>query len=160
MAIRADTFRCGVRFDPSIGPSGPNYAMGGETELALRLGRQGHKAWHVQTAVVEHFVRRYQMDMTWVSERAVRFGRGVYRLQNRAEPEASTPRALPLLLKMLRRHWRMMKAQLASDERALCLARWDLNYLRGQVLEARAGHLGQVGSRTGRSRRAPRETHI
>lgn len=41
MAIRTSVFQSGVRLDPSIGPRGSNYPMGSETELTLRLDRQG-----------------------------------------------------------------------------------------------------------------------
>jgi glycosyltransferase involved in cell wall biosynthesis len=57
MAIRAEVFNGGARFDASIGPRGADYPMGSETELLQRLKRQGHKAWHVQEAVIEHFIR-------------------------------------------------------------------------------------------------------
>src|SRR5208337_3538308 len=76
LAIRAEVFKGGLRFNTSIGPRGNNYPMGSETELVRGLGRQGHKAWHVRDAVVEHFVRKDQMDKSWVLGRAIRFGRG------------------------------------------------------------------------------------
>ena len=43
MAIRADVFRNGTRFDPSLGP-GTGCSLGDETELVQRVARQGHKA--------------------------------------------------------------------------------------------------------------------
>ena len=60
MAIRSNIFQSGIRFDSSIGPCGPSYPMGSETEILLRLGRQGNKSWHVSQATVEHFVRKPQ----------------------------------------------------------------------------------------------------
>ena len=80
MAIRSSVFQSGNRFDSSIGPCGSSYPMGSETEFALRLARQGHKAWYVPNAVVEHFIRAEQLKKEWVLQRAIRFGRGQHRL--------------------------------------------------------------------------------
>src|SRR5690242_14211481 len=79
MAIRTAVFQSGVRFDPSIGPRNSSYPMGSETELTLRLSHRGQKAWHVPTAVVEHFIRNYQIRQSWVLKRAIRHGRGQFR---------------------------------------------------------------------------------
>src|SRR5271169_1127428 len=76
MAIRSKIFQSGIRFDPLIGPGRSDYAMGSETELLLRLDRQGHKAWHVASAVVEHLIRKEQLEKRWIWQRAIRFGRG------------------------------------------------------------------------------------
>jgi glycosyltransferase involved in cell wall biosynthesis len=140
MAIRAEVFKSGTRFDTSIGPRGTNYAMGSESELVERLGRQGHKAWHVQDALVEHFIRDYQTNESWVLRRAVRFGRGQLRLQEAAEPETISswlgvpPRVFP---RMFKRGIRIAKAWLSSNEQELFSARWEFNCLLGHVLEAR-----------------------
>jgi glycosyltransferase involved in cell wall biosynthesis len=80
MAILASVFASGMRFDTSIGPQGESYAMGSETELVLRLARKGHKGWHVPDAVVEHFIRKEQLETSWVMRRAIRMGRGYRRL--------------------------------------------------------------------------------
>jgi len=140
MAIRVEVFESGIRFDTSIGPRGANYAMGSESELLERLGRQGHKAWHVRDAVVEHFIRDYQMKESWVLGRAIRFGRGQLRLLKAAEPGAVPswlgvpPR---IFLRMFKRGIRIAKAWLTSNERDLFSARWDFNNLLGHVLEGR-----------------------
>jgi len=52
--------------------------MGSETELAMRLDRQGHKAWYVHNAVVKHFVSAEHLNTVWVLKRAVRYGRGSF----------------------------------------------------------------------------------
>ena len=140
MAIRSEIFKSGTRFDISIGPCGADYPMGSESELVERLGRQGHKAWHVHDAVVEHFIRDYQLNKSWVLRRAIRFGRGQLRLLGAAEPSAVqswlgvNPRHFA---RMFKRVIRIAKAWLRFNEQELFLARWDFNNLLGQVLEAR-----------------------
>jgi L-malate glycosyltransferase len=136
MAIRADVFRSGIRFDPSIGPQGTNYRMGSETELLMRLSQQGHKAWYVQAAVVEHCIRDFQMEQSWVWKRALRFGRGQYYLRRDAIPCWF---GLPfrLLPRVIQRGLRIAKARTGFREHELVLARWEFNYLMGHVLEAR-----------------------
>jgi glycosyltransferase involved in cell wall biosynthesis len=140
MAIRAGVLNRGTRFDTSIGPCGADYPMGSESELLQRLKRQGHKAWHVQKAVVEHFIRDHQIDKSWVLRRAIRFGRGQLQLLRAAEP-AAVPSWLGVppryFLRMLKRWIRIAAAWIKSDEQQLLMARWELNYLWGHVLEAR-----------------------
>ncbi|TKB63304.1 MAG: glycosyltransferase family 2 protein [Nitrospira sp.] len=140
MAIRAEVFNGGTRFDVSIGPRGANYPMGSETELLRRLKRQGHKAWHVQEAVVEHFIRAYQMDKSWVLRRAIRFGRGGVRLSKSAEP-ATAPSWLGVppcyFLWILKRLIKIAVAWLKSNEQELFVSRWHLNCIWGHVVEAR-----------------------
>lgn len=141
MAIRSKILRGGIRFDASIGPRGANYPMGSESELVDRLGRQGYKAWHVQDAVVEHFIRRDQLSESWVLRRAIRFGRGQLRLLRAAEPSVDQwwlglPRGH--FARMFKRVIRMAKAWLTANEKELLLARWDFNNLLGHLIEARA----------------------
>jgi hypothetical protein len=140
MAIRAEVFKGGTRFDTSIGPRGNNYAMGSETELVMRLGRQGHKAWHVQGAVVEHLIRSHQMDRSWVLGRAIRFGRGMFRMSEMAgAPSVPYLLGVPVhvLLKLFKKSAKTAKACLSFNEQAFFSARWEFNYLLGQVIEAR-----------------------
>lgn len=140
MAIRAEVFRSGICFDTSIGPSGSNYAMGSETELTLRLGQQGHKAWHVRDCIVEHFIRNYQMDKSWVLRRAIRFGRGQFRLSGTVD-SAAIPRlfGIPVHLfpELLKKGVNTVRGRLSFNEQAAFLARWWFNYHLGQVIEAR-----------------------
>lgn len=37
-----------------------------DTELTLRIGRQGHEAWHAQSAVVEHVIREEHLRKDWM----------------------------------------------------------------------------------------------
>ena len=140
MAIRSWLFSSGTRFDPSIGPRGADYPMGSESELLQRLKRQGNGAWHVQGAIVEHFIREYQLDKSWVLKRAIRFGRGhqLRALKEEASAGASFLGVPPrYFLRMLRRWIRIAGAWLRSDEQEMLVARWELNYLWGHVVEAR-----------------------
>ncbi|HKV70104.1 MAG TPA: glycosyltransferase [Gemmatimonadales bacterium] len=138
MAVRSAVFAAGTRFDTRIGPRGTDYAMGSETELVRRLLASGHQAWHVPAAQVEHFIRTGQLDPEWIVRRAVRFGRGQYRL----DPDAASPRwaGAPrwmwkdLIVKGLRAAGRSLR----SDRRGFVRARWELAYRWGQVVEARA----------------------
>ena len=140
LAIRADVFRCGARFNTSIGPCGKSYAMGSETELLMRLGREGHKGWHVRNAVVEHFVWDYQMTQSWVLDRAIRFGRGRFRISKAAGgPPVWCWRGMPLelLLRLAKKAAKRVIARLRFSEHAVFMARWEFNYLFGQLIEAR-----------------------
>jgi len=135
MAIRADVFRSGIRFDTSIGPRGSSYPMGSETELLVRLSRQGHRACHVQSAIVEHFVRKEQMDKTWVLQRAIRLGRGRFRMSPHVKLWMGVPRHL--FRDIPRELSSMALAALSFREDAVFLSRWRLNILRGKAVEAR-----------------------
>jgi glycosyltransferase involved in cell wall biosynthesis len=135
MAVRMEIFARGIRFDPSIGPAGGNYAMGSESELLERLGRLGHKAWHAQSAVVEHFVRDFQLEESWALRRAIRHGRGSYRLQYATM--ATPPWPLYVVPRIIKRLLRIAKASLVSDKKGAFCARCDLNYLWGYLVEAR-----------------------
>lgn len=148
MAVRAEIFHEGFRFDPSIGPLGANYAMGSETEFVLRLSRLGHLAWHVADAEVEHFIRDFQLTREWILRRAIRFGRGHYRM-TRAEQRSnlSTWQGVPrhLFKQMLVQTALVVKGAASFDEKSVFRARWALNVVRGQIIEARNLHLHARG---------------
>jgi glycosyltransferase involved in cell wall biosynthesis len=134
MAIRTRIFQTGTRFDSSIGPQGARYAMGSERELLLRLTGQGHKAWYVRGAVVEHFVRADQLDKTWILQRAVRFGRGIHRLSPNPKLWLGFPRHL--FRDIPKEVLRMAAARVLFREESLFRARWRFNFLRGEAMEA------------------------
>jgi hypothetical protein len=135
MVIRSRIFQSGVRFDASIGPCGPSYPMGSETELLLRLTRQGHKAWHVPTAVVEHFVRKEQLSKAWILERAIRWGRGLHRMSPNVRSWMGIPRHL--FRDMPKEGLLMAAAWATFRQEALFRARWRFNILLGKAIEAR-----------------------
>lgn len=161
MAVRSDVFRSGVRFDMSIGPRGASYPMGSETELVLRLGRLGHKAWHVQHSVVEHFIREEQLEKTWVMHRAVRFGRGQYRLFHADAGGKSRrwPSVPPYLWrKMLKQGALMAMARVTFQEEMFFRANWRFNCFWGEATEARIlarEHGGRETSAAAAERREP-----
>jgi glycosyltransferase involved in cell wall biosynthesis len=140
MAVRANIFRAGYRFDTTIGPRGTQYPMGSETELVLRLKRAGHKAWHCEKAVVEHLIDKSQMTENWAMRRAVRFGRGQTRLEDELPTQPvrkwwGVPRYLVRIIgtQALRIAW----ATLKRNAGVRFEARWELNYAIGMAIEAR-----------------------
>lgn len=139
MAVRTKVFEDGFRFDSSIGPRGKDYAMGSETEFVMRLAQHGHAAWHVHNATVEHFIRNFQMQKSWIFDRAVRLGRGHYRMTRSDLPQsvvtwAGVPRFL--FRHMLSQAVELAAALLSFDEEKLFRARWKFNVIRGQMVEA------------------------
>ena len=124
--------------------------MGSETELTMRLGQQGHKAWHVRGAVVEHFVRKEQLKKAWAVQRAILFGRGQYRLfspeeASNAKSWAGVPRYL--FRRMFKQAILLTAARIRFEEEALFRAHWRLNFLRGKAMEARAKNGNRFGER-------------
>jgi glycosyltransferase involved in cell wall biosynthesis len=136
MAVRNRLFQAGVRFDPGMGPRGTSYPMGSETDLLVRLERQGHKAWHVQNAVMEHFIRKEQMEKSWVLQRAVRYGRGRFRMSLNVKLWRGIPRHL--FRDIPREGMLIVAAWISFRQKALFQAQWRFNTLRGMASEARA----------------------
>jgi L-malate glycosyltransferase len=140
MAVRAETFHAGERFKTALGPRGADYQMGEDTELVERLGAKGAKAWHITEAVVEHLVRSYQMERSWVFRRANRFGKGSFRISEMLESGGAPcwfgiPRYL--FRRLLSNGIETAKAWLTFNEQRRFLARWRFSYLLGQMSEAR-----------------------
>jgi glycosyltransferase involved in cell wall biosynthesis len=75
MAVRANVFQDGWRFDPNIGPHGNNYVMGSETEFTIRLERAGITPVYLPKALVYHQIRPEQLKAKWLYGRAFRYGR-------------------------------------------------------------------------------------
>jgi len=141
MAIRAEVFACGYRFDAHIGPRGSDYPMGSETEFVRRLTKNGFMIWHCPRAVVEHFIPRAHMRLSWILNRAIRFGRGQFRLGQLEQGEVfpswlGVPRYL--FRAMLVEQICILTALLRFDRGKLFRARWQFNYLLGQLIEARS----------------------
>jgi L-malate glycosyltransferase len=148
MAVRTSIFESGYRFDEAIGPKRSNYAMGSEGEFLRRLAKAGFRAWHCRDAVVEHIIRSFQMTSEWVLARAVRYGRGQYRL---AMQELPTQPALLLgipvsqLMQILAQCFRLGCAKLQADRERIFRAQWQLNFLVGKFIEARQLNQGRKG---------------
>jgi glycosyltransferase involved in cell wall biosynthesis len=139
MAVRSSVFESGLRFDSSIGPRGPSYAMGSETEFVRRALAKGFRAWFVRDAIVEHLVAKTQMQEEWILRRAVRYGRGQYRLSTKGTPDSKTVFGVPryLFRQLASTLGELMWARLALDSRHRFELQWTLSYLRGQFIEAR-----------------------
>lgn len=139
MALRSSIFQMGYKFDETIGPNGSKYAQGSETQLLMRLHQAGFKAWHCKNAKVEHIIRLRQMDKKWVLTRAIRYGRGQYRLGVEYPQWKSCFYGIPrgLYLRILKQFFRYGKAKLRGDAESIFRGHWDLNYLLGVALEAR-----------------------
>lgn len=143
MAIRAEVFEAGYRFNVRVGPRGHSYAMGSETELTLRLAKAGYKAWHCKQAVVQHIIRKFQVSRAWILGRALRFGRGKYRLETQYEDAGrqsylGIPRYL--IKEIMKQGLYVGHAKLRGDASELFQKRWKFNYLLGQAIEARLIH--------------------
>jgi glycosyltransferase involved in cell wall biosynthesis len=154
MAVRAAIFAGGARFDPSIGPaSSSSYAMGSETEFVLRVMETGVRACYLPDAVVEHFVGASQLHPSWVIGRAMRFGRGQYRLHATLRSQASTvwgfrhpPAAYPrcfgvpisLIYSLCRKVAAVGVAALQFDRNKIFAALFSLGYVWGYAQEAAA----------------------
>ena len=149
MAVRTEVFDEGFRFDPTIGPQGTSYAMGSETEFVRRLARHGYAAWHVHNAQVEHFIRDFQMTRSWILGRAIRMGRGLYRM-GRMDRRADVPtwRGIPrhLFREILVQTAGVLKGLLTFRRETVFRARWELNVLRGQIIEASRSRAEPPGS--------------
>jgi glycosyltransferase involved in cell wall biosynthesis len=144
MAVRNDLFARGYRFDPQIGPRGSNYPMGSETDFVYRLVKLGFKAWYCPHVVVEHFIPQSHMRSSWVLRRAVRFGRGQYRLvaqdKRRTYPSwFGVPRYI--VRELIMQQASVLTALIGFNRKKLFEARWRFNYLWGKAIEARAINL-------------------
>lgn len=150
MAVRTRVFQSGMRLDPSIGPRGCDYPMGGETEFLVRLSRQGYKAWHAHEAVVEHLIREAQLNKAWVLQRAIRYGRGNYRMLC-AEGITSRKTWVGIPRRLFRDIPKevllMGIACLFLKREAAFRSAWHFNFLRGQAIEARILSRQQRGER-------------
>jgi glycosyltransferase involved in cell wall biosynthesis len=139
-AVRPNIFAQGYRFDETMGPKRLSYPMGGETELTRRLEKAGLRTWFCRDAIVSHIIRSYQMSEKWILSRAVRYGRGQYRLANKDSMPTFIPcfSIPPLLLKgILAQSVRLVWAWLGGDEEMRFKARWQMNYVLGQMIEAK-----------------------
>lgn len=142
MVVRSHIFHSGIRFNPEIGPCGTDYAMGGESELMMRLESVGHKAWFVSRALVGHFVRRDQLKTSWVLARAYRYGRGDFRLfhmrhldDHFVERRMDIPDIL--INELIGACGELLKTMFSFSWEAVFRACYHFNFLRGRTMEAR-----------------------
>jgi glycosyltransferase involved in cell wall biosynthesis len=159
LAVRADVFRGGGSFDPSLGPRGTAYSMGGETQFLLRLHNAGHQSRFLRAAPVEHFVRAHQIERRWLLRRAVRFGRSIPRMALLWPPKPmvywfGVPRHL--FRELVEWSVGACRAALARDAESAFRAQWKLAHAWGRAVEwraisreRRAGSAAEVASEGG-----------
>ncbi|MEW6116837.1 MAG: glycosyltransferase family 2 protein [Nitrospirota bacterium] len=75
MAVRAEIFRKGWRFNTDVGPNGGNYIMGSETEFTVRLEKEGFRSVYLPGSLVFHQIRPEQLKAKWLYGRSFRDGR-------------------------------------------------------------------------------------
>ncbi|HEY0524926.1 MAG TPA: glycosyltransferase [Stellaceae bacterium] len=139
VAIRRAVFDAGLRFDETIGPDGtPDYAMGSETEMNLRLAALGHRFWRTRAAVVRHIVKARAFEREWLIARAHRAGRGAQRL-GRTPYQRGEGSSLQLLVDVTSWRWRRLVAAVCRDKPAVFTAAWKLSWLKGVAVELRRG---------------------
>lgn len=138
MALRAQVFEAGHRFDPTRGPSGSRYQQGDETEFLERVARAGFQSWHCKSAVVAHIIRKNQATKKWLLRRAVPTGRAEFRreFEGRELPPMlfGVPRYLirEVLIQSVRLGWTAI-----TRDGDFMRERWSLNFLRGKALGGR-----------------------
>lgn len=141
MAIRAEPLAKGYRFNERLGPNGSAvYAMGGETELTLRLTiAEKLKCWHCKGARVHHIITPPHMTRAWILKRAFHLGRCVHResKQKAAAGLPHVPRGPAVICTQLAREVvNLASARRSADMRRMFDARWQLNLWIGCLFEA------------------------
>lgn len=141
MAVRAEWFRKGYRFDDRIGPNGSaTYSMGGETEFTLRLAIAEQLAcWHCRDARVHHIIKARSMTKTWILQRAFHLGRCLQResAQHAVAGRPHVPRDPSACCAGLAREMsNLASASAAADARRAFEARWQLNMWYGCLYQA------------------------
>ncbi len=141
-AVRGDVARLWMpRIDPDIGPNGTStYPMGSENAFILALEGAGHRSHWDASPKVHHVVRLEQMDPEWVLKRAVRQGRGAFRMGAGGKPR---PAMLFGAARFTLRQWarqslRFAWARVSASEEERFRQHWKLRYYWGCVLESRA----------------------
>jgi glycosyltransferase involved in cell wall biosynthesis len=74
-AVRTEVLR-EAAFREDLGPASDSYAVGGETELVMRLQRQGHTVVYLPLARVQHRLAAENLDIGALLRRAFNAGRG------------------------------------------------------------------------------------
>lgn len=147
MAIRADIFKAGHGFDVTIGPDGSkNYPMGSEGEFTKRMARAGYKSWHCKSAVVHHIIRSYQMEKGWALGKAIRFGRGWYRIWAKHSLNSPAFQRIPRYLirqaiiqtQISIQTIRVASAEWSGHADRIFREHWWLNYYVGKAIESRS----------------------
>ena len=139
MAVAADVFRAGHRFDAALGPKGTRYEMGQETEFTIRMAKLGYKCWFCKKAVVHHIIREYQLEKNWILSKSFKFGREIHN-RELSERASDPPRLFGAPRWMIRR---LVSEAASATLAAITLdkdknfqARWQVNYFAGYITAA------------------------
>ncbi len=81
MAIREGIFKEGWKFNADISIDG---SMGSETELTNRLEKAGIPAVYLPKSLVHHQIRKEQLELVWLYDRAFRFGQHYAQIENKS----------------------------------------------------------------------------
>jgi glycosyltransferase involved in cell wall biosynthesis len=138
MALRAELFAQGMRFDEAIGPNGEDasYPMGSETEFCVRASRAGFKTWFASKPSVQHIVRQNQINSKYWAKRAYRLGRGAAYLQWESGELVPAIRR-PALVAAAGRAWRrlngfcLLSKTLNLNPAKRFTARWEYDWYCG-----------------------------
>lgn len=134
--IRRALLESALPLPEKIGPIGKDYPMGSESFL-YPLADAGAKTFFVPAATVQHVIRPFQLERSWVLGRAYRYGRGHCRMHLAKRPERfvetfGMPRWAVLdYLKL----WTLLPICFSTDKRYKL--RGYMRYLRGFIREYR-----------------------
>ena len=81
-AVKRDLVKCNL-FDPEYGPGSVSGATGQETDMQIRLRRNGAQMVLVPENPVRHFVPKTRCSIEWMKERSKRSGNEQYLKTNR-----------------------------------------------------------------------------
>lgn len=140
MAVRAEIFKSGYKFDTSVGPDGTNnYKMGSETSFTGKLEMKGYYCYYIPCAKVQHIITQLEMDYNWILGRAIRHGKSLF------DTSSGINCVLPLWWNVPRYLYRVYITNLVNlccafillNKKKIFLSRWMLNVTRGMIQEAK-----------------------
>jgi glycosyltransferase involved in cell wall biosynthesis len=136
MLVKKEVFTNGVMFNTSVGPNGKDYVMGSETELLKRLQADGFKAMYLANSKVYHQIRDEQLSLDWLSQRALRSGKGsAFNNEDNAIKLCGVPRYL--FKKLVIDYFCLLKAKICSDKRLKCLTSMEYYFTKGKVQQVK-----------------------
>ncbi|WP_159816965.1 glycosyltransferase [Colwellia sp. 20A7] len=136
MLVKKEVFTNGVMFNTSVGPNGKDYVMGSETELLKRLQADGFKAMYLASSKVYHQIRDEQLSLDWLSQRALRSGKGsAFNNEDNAIKLCGVPRYL--FKKLVIDYLCLLKATICSGKRLKCLTSMEYYFTKGKVQQVK-----------------------